>query len=171
MSIDKKHSPLDEAEQQEIRALVATYPHPKAAALDALLLMQAKHRYINDDVLAAVADLIGISIAELDELASVYNLIYRKPVGQNVILLCDSISCWIMGRDAVECAIKQQLQIDVGETDQRGQFTLLPIVCLGHCDHAPAMLINAQLYGDVTPDAVKSLIEAKKQRGAECSTL
>ncbi len=170
MSIDKNLLHLTEAEQREIQEIVASYPHPKAASLDALLLIQAKRRYISDDMLAAIATLIGISVAELDELATFYNLIYRKPVGQNVILLCDSISCWIMGRDAIECAIKQQLQIEVGETDREGQFTLLPIVCLGHCDHAPAMLINKQLYGDVTQDEVKSLLERHKHGETECST-
>jgi NADH-quinone oxidoreductase subunit E len=169
MSIGEIQSTLVEAERQEIRALVASYPHPRAAALDALLLIQGKRRYINDALLLQIAEVIGISSAELDELATVYNLIYRKPIGRNVILLCDSISCWVMGRDAVECALKDQLRIEVGGTDQDGEFTLLPIVCLGHCDHAPAMLINERLYSDVTSDSVKLILDEHKSGGPACS--
>jgi NADH-quinone oxidoreductase subunit E len=90
-----------------------------------------------------------MSSAELDEVATFYNLIFRRPVGEKVILLCDSITCWMLGRDKLAAHIGERLGITAGETTKDGKFTLLPIVCLGACDHAPAMMIGDVFYGDV----------------------
>jgi NADH-quinone oxidoreductase subunit E len=91
--------------------------------------------------------------AELDAVATFYNLIFRKPVGKHVILVCDSVSCWIMGYERILQHLRDRLGIVLGETTADGVFTLLPIVCLGACDQAPAMMIDDELYGDL--DAAK----------------
>ena len=99
-----------------------------------------------------------MSVAELDGIATFYNLIYRKPVGDKVILFCDSVSCWIMGGDAVCAKIRAQLGIEPGETTSDNRYTLLPVTCLGDCDHAPAMMIGEDLHHDLTPDSVGDLL-------------
>jgi NADH-quinone oxidoreductase subunit E len=111
-------------------------------------------------VLAEIAALLGMSTAELDEVATFYNLIFRRPVGEKVVLLCDSITCWMLGRDALAVHITGTLGIKPGETTADGKFTLLPIVCLGHCDHAPALLLDGELHGDVTPAALDAMLQA-----------
>ena len=81
--------------------------------------------------------------AELDGVATFYNLIFRKPVGRHVILVCDSVSCWMHGlRDAARPPASAPGHRSSGETTADGRFTLLPIVCLGACDQAPAMMVD-----------------------------
>lgn len=141
--------PLNAEEQEHIAALAAEAETARSACIDALKYVQSRHGWVNDGQLAAIAALLGMSAAELDSVATFYNLIFRKPVGKHVIFLCDSVSCWIMGRERVAAQLHQRLGISAGETTKDGDYTLLPIVCLGHCDHAPAMLIDETLYGDV----------------------
>ncbi|HQT37951.1 MAG TPA: NADH-quinone oxidoreductase subunit NuoE [Acidocella sp.] len=154
---------LTEDEKDGIAALVAHYPIARAACIDALKLVQANRRYIADDVLAAIACLLSMSVAELDEVATFYNLIYRQPVGETVILLCDSVTCWMMGRNKIATRIGERLSILDGETTADGKYTLLPIVCLGHCDHAPAMLLGQTLIGDLDTTKIDKLLSEKKQ--------
>jgi len=90
--------------------------------------------------------------------ATFYNLIYRQPVGRHVILLCDSVSCWIMGYDNLRDHLKSRLGIDLGGTTPDGRFTLLPSVCLGACDHAPVMMIDDDLHLDLTPERIDQIL-------------
>jgi NADH-quinone oxidoreductase subunit E len=96
---------------------------------------------------------------ELDGVATFYNLIFRRPVGRHVILICDSVSCWIMGYEALREAFHARLGVRLGETTADGRFTLLPIVCLGACDHAPTIMIDEDLHHDVDAARLDSLLE------------
>ena len=106
--------------------------------------------------------MLGMSAAELDSLASFYCMVFRKPVGRHVILVCDSISCWVMGYDKILDRLASRLGIRMGETDAGGRFTLLPVACLGACDHAPAMMIDDDLHGDLTPEKIDGILERYK---------
>ncbi|MDD2877843.1 MAG: NADH-quinone oxidoreductase subunit NuoE [Acidiphilium sp.] len=161
MSIVDRQSPLDGTERAAIADLIAHYPTARAAAIDALKYVQKRRRYVADNTLQEVAHLLGLSAAELDEVATFYNLIYRKPVGERVILLCDSITCWMTGRDALARHIEQTIGIKSGETSADDRFTLLPIVCLGHCDHAPAMMVGDVLHGDVDTAKLDEILHIK----------
>jgi NADH-quinone oxidoreductase subunit E len=149
---------LTPAEREGIAALVAQGPDPRAASIGALRYVQESRRYISDDILAEIAALLKMSVAELDEVATFYNLIYRRPVGETVILLCDSITCWMLGQPALMAHLRGRLGIKPGETSADGRYTLLPIVCLGHCDHAPAMLCGDALHGDLNTAKLDELL-------------
>jgi len=149
---------LTAAERAGIAALVAREPMPRAACINALRQVQAKRRYISDAILAEIAVLLGMSTAELDEVATFYNLIFRRPVGEQVILLCNSVSCWMLGQPTLAAHLRARLNIKPGETTADGRYTLLPIVCLGHCDHAPAMLLGSTLHGDLDPAKLDALL-------------
>ena len=103
---------------------------------------------------------MGMSVEELDSVATFYNMIFRKPVGRHVILLCDSISCWVMGYEDIQEYFKKQLGIGLGETTSDGRFTLLPNCCLGTCDCAPALMIDNDLHRNLT---IKQLDEILKK--------
>jgi NADH-quinone oxidoreductase subunit E len=150
---------LSAAERAAIAGFAAQYPVARAAGIDALKYVQAQHRFIADDVLAEIAALLGMSAAELDEVATFYNLIFRRRVGETVILLCDSITCWMLGRDKIARHISARLGIRPGETSADGKYTMLPIVCLGHCDHAPAMLLGDKLHGDLDTEKIDALLQ------------
>ena len=150
---------LTEAELKEIEAEIAHYPTKRAACVDALKIVQKHRGWISDESLKEVADFLEMTPDELDGVATYYNLIFRRPVGKHVILLCDSVSCWIMGYPNIRQKLNEELGIDFGETTSDGQFTLLPIVCLGDCDHAPAMMVDRDLYHDLDADKILPILE------------
>lgn len=150
---------LDPEERAALGELAGRYQDRRAACIEALKLVQRRHRWVSDERLADLAALLGMTRAELDGVATFYNLVFRRPVGRHVILLCDSISCWITGHDALLAHLERRLGIASGGTTPDERFTLLPIVCLGHCDHAPAMMIDADLHGDLDPGRIDSLLE------------
>lgn len=149
---------LTEEEKREIEAKVEEYPTRKAACIEALKLVQRHRRWISDETLHAIADFLDMTPHELDNVATFYNLIYRKPVGQHVIHICDSISCWIVGYEGILDHLTERLGVGLGETTEDGQFTLLPIPCLGTCDHAPALMIDEDLHRDLTPEKLDAVL-------------
>ena len=120
--------------------------------------MQKHRRWVSDESLHDVAEILGMSVDELDNVASFYNLIYRKPVGEHVILLCDSVSCWIMGYERIRARLQETLGIGLGQTTEDGKFTLLPMVCLGDCDHAPAMMVGEDLHGSLEEEKLEEIL-------------
>jgi NADH-quinone oxidoreductase subunit E len=137
---------LTDEEKTHIDEEVAKYPKKQYAALDALLVVQQYRGFISDDTLKDVADYLNISAAELDGVATFYNLIYRKPVGEYVVRLCDSVSCFITGYENIRAAIENYLDVSFGQTTKDKKFTLLRAQCLGTCDKAPAMMVNQNLH-------------------------
>lgn len=150
---------LTPEERQEIEAELPRYPHRQAVCIDAMRIVQRHRGWISDENIRDIAELLEISPDELDGVATFYNLIYRKPVGRHVILLCNSVSCWIMGYERLRQRLCRHLGIQPGETTSDGRFTLLPIVCLGTCDHAPALLIDSDLHRDLSPDSLDRILE------------
>lgn len=148
---------LSEEETAEIEAEVAHLPDRESAAIDALLIVQKYRGWVSDESLYAIANLLEMSAEQLDSIATFYNLIYRQPVGRNVVMVCDSVSCYVMGADPLKIAIEQHLDVSFGETTEDGRFTLLPIVCLGACDKAPTMMINQDLIENVEAQSLAEI--------------
>ena len=148
---------LTETEIQAINHEVALVPYKKAAVIEALKIVQQHRGWISDDSVEALAEHLEMSAAEIDSIATFYNLIFRKPVGRHVILLCDSISCYVMGYKKLYEALQQQLNIKFGETTADKKFTLLPNACLGCCDHAPVLMIGGDLYKDVKAEDLERI--------------
>jgi len=149
---------LTEAERAVIETLIAHGPVPRAACTDVLRYVQDQRRYITDNLLGEIGTMLDMSTAELDEVATFYNLIFRRPVGETVLFLCDSIACWMLGQPELQAHLHRRLGIRPGETTADGRLTLLPIVCLGHCDHAPAMLLGRALHGDLDRGKLDDLL-------------
>jgi len=149
---------LTAEEKKEIEAEFPRYEQKRAACVEALKVVQRHRGWVSEEALIAVAEFLEMTPAELDGVATFYNLIFRKPVGKHIILVCDSISCWIMGYERVLQHLQDRLGIVKGETTADGVFTLLPIVCLGACDQAPAMMIDDELYGKLDPDKIDEIL-------------
>jgi NADH-quinone oxidoreductase subunit E len=149
---------LSDKERLEIEKELAHYPNKRAACVEALKVVQQHRAWVSDESLHDVAVLLDMTPDELDGVATFYNLIFRRPVGRHVVLVCNSISCWIMRYDAVRERLESRLGVRFGETTTDGRFTLLPIVCLGACDRAPALMIDRDLHQDVTPDKVEEIL-------------
>lgn len=153
---------LSTKEISKIDAEIALVPVRKAACIEALKIVQNQRGWISDESLHAIAEHLFMSAEELDSVATFYNLIFRKPVGRNVILLCDSISCYVMGYNAIYAHLKATLNISFGETTPDERFTLLPNACLGTCDHAPALMINKELYTDLSIEKLDGILKNYK---------
>jgi NADH-quinone oxidoreductase subunit E len=97
--------------------------------------------------------------------ATFYNLIFRRPVGDQVILLCNSISCWIKGCDKMKQQIREQLGVDFGETTADSRYTLLPVTCLGACDKAPVMMVGDELHENIDRQAMQRIFAAGRECG------
>ncbi len=150
---------LTDIERQDIERELAHYPDKRAACVEALKVVQRHRSWLSDDTLKDVAEFLGTTPEELDGVATFYNLLFRKPVGRHVAFVCNSISCWIMGARDLQSQVESRLGVRPGETTQDGRFTLLPIVCLGACDHAPVMMIDADLHEDVTPEKIEVMLK------------
>lgn len=151
--------PLDAALRAAIAAAVRACETPRAAGIDVLKIVQKRFGFVSDRHLAEAAELLGMTPAELDGVATFYNLIFRRPVGRHVILLCDSVACWMMGGTAARHQLRERLGIEPGETTADGLFTLLPIVCLGCCDRAPAMMIDEELFGPLDAAELDAILQ------------
>ena len=150
---------LTTEEKSEIDIEVAKYEYKQGACLEALTIVQHHRGWVSDESLKEIAVYLEMSPAELDSIATFYNLIFRRPVGKNVIRICDSVSCWIKGYEDIREKIRQHLGIDLGQTTVDNSFTMVPNQCLGCCDHAPALMINDDLYGDLDPQKIGDILE------------
>jgi NADH-quinone oxidoreductase subunit E len=149
---------LTPKEIEHITKLAAHYAEGRGACVEALKAVQREHGWVSDEDLHEVARILGMSPDELDGVATFYNLIFRRPVGRHVILMCDSVSCWIMGYEALRDDLEALLRVKLGGTTGDGRFTVLPIVCLGACDRAPVMMIDADLHTDLNPAALDDVL-------------
>lgn len=153
---------LSPEERREIEAELEHYPDKRALTIDAMKIVQKHRGWVSDNALKDISELLEVPISELDSVATFYNLIFRKPVGRHVVMVCDSISCWMMGYDRLRDHLAKRLGVKMGETTPDGRFTLLPIVCLGTCDHAPAMMVDEDLHRDLDPEKIDSILEQYK---------
>ncbi|HMK34847.1 MAG TPA: NADH-quinone oxidoreductase subunit NuoE [Desulfomonilaceae bacterium] len=148
------------------RDLLAELAHSRtsqSACIEAMQIVQRHLGWVSDETICDIAEFLDMTPEELDGVATFYNHIYRKPVGRHVILICDSVCCWIMGYRGLREHITSRLGIDLGETTKDGLFTMLPIQCLGACDKAPALMIDGKLYTDLTAEKFDMLIESYRK--------
>jgi NADH-quinone oxidoreductase subunit E len=158
---------LSEEEIREIEAEFPNYAEKMALCIDALRIVQ-HHRggWVSDESLHDLAEYLHMSLEDLDGVATFYNLIFRQPVGKHVVRLCNSVSCYVMGSEKIRQYFKEKMNLKFGQTSADGNFTLLPIACLGMCDHAPAMMVDEDTYGDLTPDKIKDILATYLRGGA-----
>ena len=145
-------------EIEEIQAEFHQYEQKRAVCIEALKIVQRRRGWVSDDALRDLARYLDMTADELDSVATFYNFIFRKPVGRHVILICDSVSCWIMGYDRILDRLKEHLGIGLGETTADSRFTLLPNVCLGACDHVPVLMIDEDLHRNVDPEMLDRIL-------------
>ena len=150
---------LTDDERTEIEATLHHYPHRHSAAAGAMRAVQRRRGWLSDEALADIGEFLGVSVEELDSRATFSNMLFRHPVGRHVILICDSDCCYVMAYEQMREHISTRLGIELGETTPDGRFTFLPIVCLAQCDHAPAMQIDDEFYGDLTPERIDEILE------------
>ncbi len=153
---------IPEILKSALKQRVAAAITHREAAVDVMKTLQAHYGWLTDEAVFDAAEILGLSPIQVEELATFYEMIYRRPVGKKVIHLCDSISCWSLGGEALMNHVAKNLGIDVGNTTLDGIFTLLPCCCLGNCGESPAMMIGDTMYGNLTMETALKAIEAER---------
>lgn len=143
-----------------IREAIDHHGGPRPAMLESLRMIQQEHGWVSDAHLAEAAAVLGVTTAEMDDIATFYSQIFRRPVGRKLVMLCDGASCYLNGSDALRDKVMERLGVGFGETTEDGEYTLINICCVGACDKAPAAVIGRDrtLVGPLTPDNVDALL-------------
>ncbi|MDA8085421.1 MAG: NADH-quinone oxidoreductase subunit NuoE [Nitrospiraceae bacterium] len=154
---------LSEKELAEVEKELAHYEKRKAGCIGALKAVQKHRGWISDECLKDIAQYLEMTPDELDNVATFYSSIYRRPVGRHVIFICDSVSCYTVGYRELLRHLSERLQIKPGQTTSDGRFTLLPAACLGVCEKAPALMIDEDVHGNLEPpEKVDEILERYK---------
>jgi len=156
---------LSREELGEIDREIAHAPYRHAVAIDALKIVQRHRGWVSDESLRAIARHLVMSADELEGVATFYNLIYRQPVGEEVILLCNSVTCWIKGCESLRASCRDALGVDFGQTTVDQRYTLLPVTCLGACDKAPVLMVGDELLENVTADSLIARLNDGQREG------
>jgi NADH-quinone oxidoreductase E subunit len=154
-------------QRQEFEELASHYPpeQRKSAVIYALFMVQERVGYISAAGMRHVAEVIGCTAAEVEDVATYYAMFYKQPVGKYVIQVCRTLSCALRGAERVTEQIAGQLRIRPGETDPSGTFTLVEVECLGACDRGPVVMVNDGWHECQSPDTVGQLLDVIKRKG------
>ena len=140
----------------------------REAAVDVMKELQRHYGWLTDEALEEASQLLSLSPLQVEELATFYEMIYRRPVGRHIVHVCDSISCWASGGETVLESLVRILKIEPGSTTADGAITLLPCSCLGNCGEAPCMMIDEKQYGRMTPESCAQIVTALRDGSADC---
>jgi NADH:ubiquinone oxidoreductase subunit E len=147
---------------EEIELLIERFGKDRSALLPILQIIEKRHNYISEFAQQEVARLLDIHPVEVYSVVSFYNFLHRYPQGKNIVRLCKTISCDMVGKREIENALKRELGINFDETTRDKKWTLEYTSCLGMCDQGPAMLVNDKIYTKLDPEtAVKILNDTK----------
>jgi NADH-quinone oxidoreductase E subunit len=153
--------------------LLTKYPpdRRRSAVLAALYMVQEQHGHLTGNGMRAVAEVLEMTPAEVEDVASYYVMFFKEKVGKYVLQVCRTLSCALAGAERVTEALSETLGIHPGETDASGMFTLLEFECLGACDRAPIVMVNNEHWHEkVKPEDVGRLLEEIKTKGEAAYT-
>ena len=153
--------------QAKFDANVKRYPadQRKSAILCALYLAQRQQGYLTAAAMRHVAEQIGCTAADVEDVVSYYTMFFTTPVGAYVVNVCRTLSCALRGAERVTEELSTALGIKPGETDPTGTFTLIEVECLGACDRAPVVLVNDDWHECLAPEDVRRFVEDIRARG------
>jgi NADH-quinone oxidoreductase subunit E len=163
------YTPENQAKFDEV---VKRYPpdRRKSAILFALYLVQNQLGYITANGMRHVAQQIGCTAAEVEDVVSYYTMFYTRPVGKYVLNVCRTLSCALLGAERVTEELSAKRGIQPGETDPTGTFTLVEVECLGACDRAPVVMVNDDWHEGLAPEQCSKFIDDIRARGQHAFT-
>jgi len=157
-----------QANRERLERIAAHYPkeHRRSAVIPALYIVQDQQGHVTASAIRHVAEVIGCTPAEVDDVVTYYAMFFVEPVGKYVVQVCRTLSCALRGAERVTDEISRRLGIAVGETDPTGTFTLMEMECLGACDRAPVVMVNNEHWHECqSPEDAGRLLDALKADG------
>ena len=142
------------------RALAANRSRP-GALIEILHAIQDAVGFVPPAAISPVAEALNLSRAEVHGVVTFYHHFRTAPPGRHLVQLCRAESCQAMGAQRLEASVKARLNVDYHETTGDGAVTLEPVYCLGNCALSPAVTIDGQLYGRVTPEKFEQLLQTE----------
>jgi NADH-quinone oxidoreductase subunit E len=151
---------------------VRRYPadQRQSTILYALYLAQGQQGYLTAAAMRHVAQQIGCTPAEVEDVVSYYTMFFTKPVGTYVVNVCRTLSCALRGAERVTAELCAALNVEPGETDSTGTFTLVEVECLGACDRAPVVMVNDDWHEHLAPEQVREFLDRLRARGPAALT-
>lgn len=142
-----------------VRELVEKHGKSRNSLMPVLQAIVSTEKYLSEDAMIYVAHELDLSAAEVYGTASFYTFLDTVPRGKNIVRICKTITCHMKGKDEIIKAISEVLKIKVGETTHDKKFTLLTANCLGWCHKGPVMLVNDEIFPELTPQKALEVIE------------
>lgn len=142
-----------------VEHLVAKHGKSRNSLLPVLQGVVKEEQFLSDEAMIAIAKALNLSSADVYGTASFYTFLDTEPRGKNIIRVCKTITCKMKGKQQILEVLENHLKIKEGETSRNNKFTLLSANCLGWCHKGPVMLVNDDVYPEVTPDKVIEIIE------------
>jgi NADH-quinone oxidoreductase subunit E len=152
--------PLSDQTLARAEELIARYPQRRSALLPILFLLQAEDGYVSPAGVAQVAELLGLTKAEVGAVATFYTMFRRRPVGKYLVSVCKTLPCELRGSREISAAIAERLEVPLGGTDQSGMVTVEEVECLAACDGAPVVQVNTENYERLSTEEALELLEA-----------
>jgi len=121
---------------------------------------QAKKGSVSEEAMAEMAQALGLPIGDIYGVTTFYSFLSTQPLGRHVVRICKSVPCFLQDGETMAEVIEKELGIGPGETTADGRFTFELTNCIGACDQAPAMLVDDEVYGDLTPDKIREILQS-----------
>lgn len=151
-------SVLSDDARESIRSAALKYPDPRSAVLPALHIAQAEAGYVSENAMRDIAAELNVPESDVYRTATFYALIRQRPAGRHVISLCRNLTCTLLGAEPLIDHLRKKLSVGEGEVTPDGAFSYQTIECIGRCDGAPAMLVDSDYHGDLTPEKIDRIL-------------
>ncbi len=155
------------ANQERAQAILDSYPELRSAIMPLLYVASLEHDHVSPEAMRQVAELTGVTPAQVASVASFYTMFKRDGVGDYLVSVCTSISCFLRGADDVLESVEDATGARHGETSADDRFTVEHVECIGACGGAPAVQVNYELIEGVSADKARKLIEWLKETQPE----
>jgi NADH:ubiquinone oxidoreductase subunit E len=146
-------------DKQQVVSVVEQYDANPEALVEILRDLNEDAGYLNRDQLTAIAEALDLPLSKVYSVASFYSMISLEPLGEHVIRLCEDAPCHVAGGQEIWDTLEQELGIPFGKTTLDGKWSLLTTSCLGACSVGPVMMVDDEIYGNLTPDKVRAIIK------------
>jgi NADH-quinone oxidoreductase E subunit len=149
---------MDEQLTQQVNTVVQRYGADREALVEILRDLNLQAGHLTEDHLDLLADELQVPSSQVYGVASFYSMISLKPLGRHVIRLCEDAPCHVAGGQEIWETLEHELGISFGETTLDGEWSLLTTSCIGACSVGPVMMVDEEIYGNLTPDKVREIL-------------